>query len=67
MVDVDVRAHIYTATALGRGRVTSPKLGRLYTRGKPSYSFYITLSGPQDQSGHEGVKRNLHLSKNRFL
>ena len=27
--------HIFTATALGRGRVASPTLGRLYPRGKP--------------------------------
>ena len=42
----------YTATALGKGRVASPKLGRLY----PRYSFYSRLSGSQEQSGHEGVK-----------
>ena len=33
--DVDTRVHIYTATALGRDRVSSPTLDRLYTRGKP--------------------------------
>ena len=32
--DVDARIHIYTATALGRGKVTSPTLGRLYPRGE---------------------------------
>ena len=26
------------------------------------YSFYRRLSGPQDQSGHVGVKKNLHPS-----
>ena len=26
----------------------------------PRYSFYRRLSGPQGQSGHEGVKKNLH-------
>ena len=30
MGDVDVSVHIFTATALGRGRVASPTLGRLY-------------------------------------
>ena len=33
--DVDARVHIFTATALGRGRVASPTLGLLYPRGKP--------------------------------
>ena len=28
--DVNAKVHIYTATALGRGRVADPKLGRLY-------------------------------------
>ena len=46
--DVDARVHIFTATALGRGS--------LY----PWYSFYRRLSGPQDQSGCEGVEKNLH-------
>ena len=30
--DMDAKAHIYTARALGRGRVASPMLGRLYPR-----------------------------------
>ena len=50
---MNAKAHIYTARALERGRVASPTLGRLY----PRYSFYRRLSGPQDQSGHEGVKK----------
>ena len=50
--------HIYTATALGRGTVSSFTLGRLYPRGKPRYSFHRRLSEPQDQSGPEGVKKN---------
>ena len=45
--------YVYTATALGKGRVASPTLGRLY----PRYSFYSRLSGPQEQSGYEGVKK----------
>ena len=48
----------YTALALGRGKVVSPTLGRLY----PGYSFYSTLSGPQEQSAHEAMKKNLHPS-----
>ena len=33
--DVDARVYIYTAKALGRGRVASPMLGHLY----PEESF----------------------------
>ena len=55
--------YVYTATALGRGRVASPTLNRLYPRGKPSVLIYRRLSGPQDQS--EGVKKNLHPSDTR--
>ena len=33
--DVDARIHIYTSRALGRGRVASPTLDRLYPRGEP--------------------------------
>ena len=57
--DVDARVHIYTATAPGRGRVASPTLGHLYSRGNPRYSFYRRLSG------HKGVKKNLHPSDTR--
>ena len=28
----------------------------------PRHSFYRRLSGPQDQSGHDGMKKNLHTS-----
>ena len=31
----------------------------------PGTHFYRRLSGPQDQSGHEGVKKNLHRSDTR--
>ena len=48
----DPRGMLMQATALGRGRVASRTLGRLY----PRYSFYRRLSGPQDQSGQGGVK-----------
>ena len=60
--DVDARVHIYTTMALGRVRVASPTLGSLYPREIIQYSFYRRLSGLQDQSGHEGVKKNLHPS-----
>ena len=51
--DVDARVHIPmytqdTATALGKCRMASPTLGRVY----PRYSFYSRLSGPQEQSGY---------------
>ena len=42
-------------------RVASPTLGRLC----PRYSYYSRLSGPQEQSGYEGVKKNLHHSDTR--
>ena len=48
--DVDSRVPVYIATALGRDRVASPML---YTR----YSFYSWLSGPQEKSGYEEVKK----------
>ena len=31
----------------------------------PRYSFYRRLSGPEDQSGHEGAKKSLHPSDTR--
>ena len=46
--------YTYTAMALGRVRVAGPMLDRLY----PWYSFYRRLREPQDQSGHEGEKKN---------
>ena len=50
--------------ALASGWVVSLTLGRLYSLGKPPprYSMYRTLSGPQDHSRHEVVKKNLHPS-----
>ena len=62
---MDARVHIFTAMALGRGRVASPTLGRLYPQESPRYSFYRRLSEPLDQSGHEGAKKNLHPSDTR--
>ena len=56
MGDVDARVHIPIYTQLrqlGKCRVASPTLGRLY----PWYSYYSRLSGPQEQSGYEGVKK----------
>ena len=38
--DVNVRAHIYTATALGRDRVSSPTLGH-FTPGEVSGTHFI--------------------------
>ena len=43
-------------------RVASHMIGHLYTRGKPTVLIFRRLSGPQDQSGQEGVKKNLHHS-----
>ena len=64
MKDLDAKIPIYTASALGRGRIANPTLGRVYPQEKPRYSFYRRLSGLQDQSGHEGVKKNLHPGSN---
>ena len=50
--------HLYTAMALGRVMVAGTMVGRLY----PWYSFCRRLREPQDQSGYEGVKKNLHPS-----
>ena len=63
--DVDARVHLFTATALGWGRMASPTLGRLYPQGHTPVLIYRRLSGPQGQSGHEGVKKNLHPSDTR--
>ena len=63
--DVDARVHIFTATTLEKCRVALPSRGRLYPLRKPRYSFYRRLSRPLDQSGHEGVKKNLHPSDTR--
>ena len=49
-------SHIYTALALGRGRVASPTLGCLYPKSH-WYSLYRRLNGPHDLSE---VKINLH-------
>ena len=46
----NARVHIYSATALGRGRMASAMLGRLYPRRKPRYSFYRRLGELQIQS-----------------
>ena len=37
--DVDARVHIFTAKALGRGRVASPRLGHLYPGEIPGTHF----------------------------
>ena len=64
MEDVDERAHTHTAMALRRGRVTNPMLGCHYPWGKPPVLIYKRLNGPQDQSVHEEVKKNLHPGSN---
>ena len=38
----------------------------VFTPGNPRYSYYRILSGPLDQSGHEGVKKNLYASDSRY-
>ena len=63
MGDVDTNVHIFTATALARGMLASPR--PFLPPRKPRYSFYMRLSGPQDQSGNEGVKKNIHPSDTR--
>ena len=65
MGDVDARVHIFTATALGRGRVASPNSAAFTPEESPRYPFYRRLIGPQDQSGHERAKKNLHPSDTR--
>ena len=45
--------YVYTATALRKNRMASRTLGRLY----PRYLFYSRLSGPQEESRYEGVKK----------
>ena len=67
MVDVEARVHIYTATALVRDRVASPTYGRLYAGESLRYWFYRRLNEHQDQSRHEGVKKNLHTFNTRDL
>ena len=53
---VDARVHIFAATA----RLS-------LTLRKPQYSFYSRLSGPQEHSGHGGVKKNLYPSTTRAV
>ena len=49
--NVDARAHIFAASALGRGSVASPYARSSISPGKTIYSFYRRLSGLLDQSG----------------
>ena len=39
--DADATVHTYTAKTLGRGRLGSPTLGRLYPRGKTTVLIFI--------------------------
>ena len=43
---MDARVHIYTATALGRGRVVSPTLSRIYSQGKSLVLIFIGTPEP---------------------
>ena len=63
---MDAGVHIFTATTLSRGKVASHTLGRFSPGESSRYSFYGRLSGPQGQSGHEGVKKILHPSDTRY-
>ena len=65
MGDVDAEVHMYTFTALGRGRMASPTPSHFYPMESSQYSFYRWLSGAQDQSGHKRSEENLHLSDTR--
>ena len=65
--DVDARVHLYTATILGRGRWLVLRSAAFNPGERHWYSFYRTLSGPQDQSRHERVMKNLHPLDTRAL
>ena len=58
----DTKTQHSLATALGGDRVDSPTLGRLYARRRSPVLIFRRLNGPQDQSGHEGLKKNLEPS-----
>ena len=62
---MDARVHIYTATALGRGEWLVSCSAAFIPGESPGYSFYRKLSGPENKSGYEGVKKNLHPSDTR--
>ena len=55
------RVYIDTTTVLGRGRLASPT-SAAFIPGKAHGADFIRLSVHQDQSGHEGAKKNLHPS-----
>ena len=59
----DARVHIYTATALERGRVSSSSAAVITLWEHPWHSCYRRLGEFQDQSGHEEVKKNLHTTE----
>ena len=63
MGDMDARVHIYTATALEDIGWLFLRLAVVTLGESPWYSIYRRLSGQRDQSGHEGVNKNLHLSQ----
>ena len=55
----------FTAMALETGRVASPTLGRLYPWRKPLVLILYEAEWTPGQSGHEGVKKELHPSDAR--
>ena len=56
---VDARVHIYRATVLEEVGWIVIRSAASTPGGSPWYSFYRRVSGPQDQSGYEGMKENL--------
>ena len=56
--------HVFAATTLEELWWVAI-LSAVFTPGKHRYSYYRNLSGCQDQSKHEGVKKNLHSSDTR--
>ena len=57
LIYIYIYIYIQKAPALGRGRVASSTIGRLYPGEITRFLFYRRLNGPQDQSRHEGVKK----------
>ena len=62
---MNVRVHIYSTMAQGRGRVLVLRSAAFSPEEGHGYSFYKRLSELQDQCGHEGVNKNLPPSDTR--
>ena len=56
------RVHIFTAMALGRGRVASPMLSHLYPGKAPGTHFIGGWVDPRTSLDTKGVKKNLYPS-----